>query len=105
MLNLFAVTLDYKALLLLLQKGDDEEFILGGKGHGEFCSYCDVIRVSTVTNMITMLLYTCNDLELNVIALHIYLLLYSSKELSKACKVPGSYFVWMSNIDISLVKD
>lgn len=25
MLNLFAVTLDYKALLLLLQKGDDED--------------------------------------------------------------------------------
>ncbi len=66
-LNLFAVTLDYKALLLLLQKGDDKEFILGGKGHGEFCSYCDAIRVSTVTSMITMLLYTCNDLELNVI--------------------------------------
>lgn len=57
MLNLFAVTLDYKVLLLLLQKGDDE-FILGGKGHGEFCAYCDAIRVSTVTSMFTMLLYS-----------------------------------------------
>lgn len=43
---LFAVTLDYKALLLLLQKGDDEDFLLGGKGYDEFCAFCDAIRVS-----------------------------------------------------------
>ena len=43
----FAVTLDYKALLLLLNKGDDEDFVLGGKGYdSEFCFICDAIRVS-----------------------------------------------------------
>lgn len=43
----FAVTLDYKALLLLLQKWDDQEFVLGGKGYdNEFCAFCDAIRVS-----------------------------------------------------------
>lgn len=41
------VTLDYKALLLLLQKWDDKEFVLGGKGYdNEFCAFCDAIRVS-----------------------------------------------------------
>lgn len=41
------VTLDYKALLLLLNKTDDEDFLLGGKGYGvEFCAFCDAIRVS-----------------------------------------------------------
>ncbi|KAK3754208.1 hypothetical protein QZH41_003310 [Actinostola sp. cb2023] len=42
----FTVTLDYKALLLLLKKKDDEKFQLGGKGYGtEFCAFCDAIRV------------------------------------------------------------
>ena len=42
----FAVTLDYKALLLLLQKWHDKEFVLGGKGYdNEFCAFCDAIRV------------------------------------------------------------
>ena len=42
-----AVTLDYKALLLLLKKGDDEDFFLGGKGYDiEFCFICDAIRVN-----------------------------------------------------------
>ena len=41
-----AVTLDYKALLLLLNKKNDEDFLLGGKGYGvEFCVFCDAIRV------------------------------------------------------------
>ena len=40
------VTLDYKALLLLLNKPDNEDFLLGGKGYGvEFCVFCDAIRV------------------------------------------------------------
>ena len=44
---LHAVTLDYKALLLLLQKWDDKEFVLGGKGYdNEFCAFCDAIRVN-----------------------------------------------------------
>ena len=41
-----AVTLDYKALLLLLNKKNDEDFLLGGKGYNvEFCVFCDAIRV------------------------------------------------------------
>jgi len=40
-------TLDYKALLLLLNKTDDKDFLLGAKGYGvEFCAFCDAIRVS-----------------------------------------------------------
>jgi len=36
------MTLDYKALQLLLYKTNDEEFLLGGKGYGvEFCAFCD----------------------------------------------------------------
>ena len=35
-----AVTLDYKALLLLLNEKGDEDFILGGKGYRvEFCAF------------------------------------------------------------------
>lgn len=41
------VTLDYKALCLLLNKKNNEDFVLGGKGYGaEFCSFCDAIRVN-----------------------------------------------------------
>lgn len=41
------VTLDYKALLLLLAKKDNKDFLLGGKGYGvECCAFCDAIRVS-----------------------------------------------------------
>lgn len=37
---------DYKALTLLLNKKDQDDFILGGKGFGvEFCAFCDAIRV------------------------------------------------------------
>lgn len=44
----FTVTLDYKALLLLLNKKDDEDFILGGKGYdAECCAFCDAIRACT----------------------------------------------------------
>jgi len=40
-------TLDYKALLFLLNKTDDEDFLPGGKGYGvEFCAFCDATRVS-----------------------------------------------------------
>jgi len=36
------MTLDYKALQLLLNKTNGEDFILGGKGYGaEFCAICD----------------------------------------------------------------
>ena len=39
-----AVTLDYKALPLLLNKKNDEDFLLGGKGYGvEFCDAIGVI--------------------------------------------------------------
>ena len=39
------VTLDYKTLVLLLAKKDDE-FVLGGRGTDvEFCFLCDEIRV------------------------------------------------------------
>lgn len=42
------MTLDYKALLLLLNKPDDENFQLGGKGFEvEFCAFCDTIWVNT----------------------------------------------------------
>lgn len=41
-----SVNLDYKALLLLLNKPDDENFQLGGKGF-EFCAFCDALRVNT----------------------------------------------------------
>ena len=45
--SLLKVTLDYKALLLLLNKKDDEDFILGGKGYdAECCAFCDAIRVN-----------------------------------------------------------
>ncbi|XP_020620057.1 uncharacterized protein LOC110057799 [Orbicella faveolata] len=44
----FTVTLDYKALLLLLNKKNDEDFTLGGKGYNvECCAYCDAIRACT----------------------------------------------------------
>ncbi|XP_031563017.1 uncharacterized protein LOC116298634, partial [Actinia tenebrosa] len=44
----FTVTLDYKALLLLIHKKDDESFTLGGKGYGvEFCVFCDAVRACT----------------------------------------------------------
>ena len=43
----FSVTLDYKSLLLLTVKKDDENFQLGGKGLDvEFCFFCTAIRVS-----------------------------------------------------------
>ena len=45
-LKKIAVTLDYKALLLLLQRGDDLDFVVGGKGYGEFCAFCDAVWVS-----------------------------------------------------------
>ena len=41
-----AVTLDDKALLLLLNKKNDEDFPLGWKGYGvELCAFFDAIRV------------------------------------------------------------
>lgn len=45
-LLLFIVTLDYKALLLLAVKKDDENFKLAGTGLDvEFCIFCTAIRV------------------------------------------------------------
>ena len=44
----FAVTADYKALLLCTRKKRGEAFILGEQGKGvEACLYCTVMRVST----------------------------------------------------------
>ena len=41
------MTLDYKGLLLLLAKVDDEDFILGGHGLAvKFCIFCLALRVS-----------------------------------------------------------
>jgi len=43
----FIVTLDYKGLLLLMAKVDDENFLLGGQGLAvEFCIFCSALRVS-----------------------------------------------------------
>jgi len=43
----FKVTLDYKGLLLLMAKVDDENFLLGGQGLAvEFCIFCSALRVS-----------------------------------------------------------
>lgn len=37
----FSVTLDYKGLVLLMAKADDENFQLGGRGlNVEFCIFC-----------------------------------------------------------------
>ena len=42
---IFLVTIDYKVLLLLLVKINNEEFVLGGRGLlVEFCFVCDAIR-------------------------------------------------------------
>lgn len=42
----FLVTIDYKVLLLLLVKINNEEFVLGGRGLlVEFCFVGDAIRV------------------------------------------------------------
>ena len=42
----FLVTIDYKELLLLLVKINNEEFVLGGRGLlVEFCFVCDAVRV------------------------------------------------------------
>ena len=42
----FLVTIDYKVLLLLLVKINNEEFVLGGRGLlVEFCFVSDAIRV------------------------------------------------------------
>ncbi|XP_028513987.1 uncharacterized protein LOC110236083 [Exaiptasia diaphana] len=41
----FVVTVDLKALLLLIVRGDNEDFILGGKGLDvEFCMFCRAVR-------------------------------------------------------------
>ena len=44
---LYTVTLDYKGLVLLMAKIDDEDFQLGGQGLAiEFCIFCLALRVS-----------------------------------------------------------
>lgn len=41
------VTLDLKALLMLLQDPDDDNFQLGERGiEVQFCAFCDALRVS-----------------------------------------------------------
>ena len=44
----YTVTLDYKGLVLLMAKINDEDFKLGGQGLGfiEFCIFCMALRVS-----------------------------------------------------------
>lgn len=43
----FLVTLDYKGLVLLMAKIEDEDFLLGGRGLCvEFCIFCFALRVS-----------------------------------------------------------
>jgi len=64
------VTLDYKALLLLLNKKDDEDFLLGGKGYGvQCCAFCDAIRVRfyifTCSLMVTALINTYLNCKLH----------------------------------------
>ena len=42
----FAVTLDLKALYMLLEKFKDENFVLAGRGTEiEFCFLCHALRV------------------------------------------------------------
>jgi hypothetical protein len=42
---LLTVTLDYKGLVLLLAKPEDDDFELGGRGFNvEFCILCQAIR-------------------------------------------------------------
>lgn len=58
----FLVTLDLKALYLLLAKKDDESFMLGGKGVDiECCFICDAKRVNkgdcTFFQIITFLFF------------------------------------------------
>ena len=44
---LFPVTFDYKALLMLLKKKNEEEFTIGGRAvNVEFCFLCNCIRVN-----------------------------------------------------------
>ena len=46
---MYAVTLDYKGLLLVWAKIIDENFMLGGQGlNVECCLFCTVLRVSKV---------------------------------------------------------
>lgn len=43
----FLVTLDYKGLVLLMAKIEDEDFLLGGRDLCvEFCIFCFALRVS-----------------------------------------------------------
>ena len=64
------MTLDYKALLLLLNRKDDKDF-LGGKGYESECrAFCDAIWVNKVvlrTYKILIVLYivcSCSGLRL-----------------------------------------
>ena len=56
-----AVTLDYKALLLLLHKKNDEDFPPGWKGYGvELCAFCDAIRVIISPDIFLAFNYSIN---------------------------------------------
>lgn len=62
---LHVVTIDYKALLLLLKKKDDEDFKVGGKGYDvEFCVFYDAIRVL----MFVYFLLTCNIINQSAVS-------------------------------------
>ena len=46
---MYIVTLDYKGLVLLMVKINDDYFLLGGQGLGfEFCIFCLALRVSSI---------------------------------------------------------
>ena len=45
---MYIVTLDYKGLVLLMAKINDEDFLLGGQGLAiKFCIFCLALRVSS----------------------------------------------------------
>ena len=56
-----AVTLDDKALLLLLNKKNDEDFPPGWKGYGvELYAFCDAIRVIISPDIFLAFNYSIN---------------------------------------------
>ena len=46
---MYIATLDYKGLVLLMVKINDDDFLLGGQGLAiEFCIFCLALRVSSI---------------------------------------------------------
>jgi hypothetical protein len=41
--------------LLLLNKKNDDDFVLGGKGYDvEFCAFCDAVRMSLIITVLAI---------------------------------------------------